>query len=238
MSSTETDGRHQREALVGRFFKGTGASYDRVVAVTTYGLDKSWKRRLLRHVPEDAASILDLACGTGILTMMLHRRCPDARIVGVDITDEYMVLAREKFEGTSADVEFVLSNAETMELEGSFDAVVSCYIPKYVDPNVLLERLDGHVRPGGVIAVHDFDYPRGRIPRALWTMHMAFLNHVGRRVFPMWDEVFDEDLADLIRDSRWAKRYMAALADHGYVDVERESLDSRMASIVTARRPN
>lgn len=237
MSPTKMDERRQREALVGRFFEGTGASYDRIVALTTYGLDKSWKRRLLRHVPEDAQSILDLACGTGILTMMLHHRCPEARIVGVDITEEYMAVARQKFEGRAANVDFVLSNAETMELEGSFDTVVSCYIPKYVNPDVLLERLADHLQPGGVIALHDFDYPRGWIPRVLWHAHMGFLKHVGRRMFPKWEEVFDEDLADLIRESHWARRLMAALARHGYVDIERESLNSRMASIVTARRP-
>ena len=238
MAAFDLSRRASREKLVDRFFAGTGSSYDRVVAVTTFGLDASWKRRLLAHVPADATSILDLACGTGIVTKKLHERAPRARLVGVDITEEYLRVAREKFQGLDADVTFLHSNAETMVLEGEFDAVVSSYIPKYVDADTLLERLEGHVAPGGVLALHDFDYPRGVFPRTVWRLHMGLLRTVGRRVFPAWREAFDDDLAVLIRDSKWTRSYRNALQRHGYVDVARERLSFGTAAIVSGRRPH
>ena len=42
--------------------------------------------------------ILDQACGTGILTLKIARRFPQARIIGVDLTDEYLRVARRKAE--------------------------------------------------------------------------------------------------------------------------------------------
>jgi demethylmenaquinone methyltransferase/2-methoxy-6-polyprenyl-1,4-benzoquinol methylase len=229
--------RAAREELVDGFFAGTGRSYDRVVKVTTFGLDARWKRQVLAHVPENAGAILDLACGTGIVTRKLHEAHPHARIVGVDVTDEYLAVAREKFAGVDADITFILSNAETMELEGTFDAVVSCYIPKYVDPRVLLSRLEGHLNPGAVVALQDFDYPRGAIPRAVWSAHMWVLSTLGRAVFPEWSVVFDRNLARLLRESGWVRRYRAAFAAHGYEDVLHEKLTFRSAGIVSARWP-
>ena len=78
-----------------KFFPGTGRSYDRVVAWTTLGFDGRWKRRLVRRLPE-CSSILELASGTGILTAMLLERFPKARVTGVDMTADYMEVARER----------------------------------------------------------------------------------------------------------------------------------------------
>jgi demethylmenaquinone methyltransferase/2-methoxy-6-polyprenyl-1,4-benzoquinol methylase len=236
LGNYDTETREERESLVEEFFAGTGRSYDRVVKVTTFGLDARWKRRLLAHVPESAVSILDLACGTGIVTGMLREAHPRARIVGVDFTEEYLAVARERFKDVD-EITFIHSNAETMRLEGSFNAVVSSYIPKYVDPHVLLDRLEGHLNPGAVVALHDFDHPRGAIPRAVWRTHMWMLNTLGWRVFPEWDVVFDKNLAGLIRESGWVNRYRRAFADRGYVDVLHEKLTFRSAGIVSGRRP-
>ncbi len=237
MKQVDMQDRAAREEIVGRFFAGTGPSYDRVVAVTTLGRDGYWKRRLLAHVPADARSILDLACGTGIVSRQLHEQAPQARIVGVDFTEEYLEVAREKFADTDADVTFLRSNAETVELEGEFDVVVSSYIPKYVDANALLDNIDEHVAPGGIVALHDFDYPHGMLARIAWRLHMGLVRRLGRRVFEGWDECFDRNLAALIRDSHWVKEYVNAFERHGYEAVRHEKLTFRMAGIVSARKP-
>ena len=233
----ERASQEDREALVDRFFAGTGQSYDRVVALTTVGLDKYWKRRLLERVPADATSILDLACGTGIVTQKLHERAPNARIVGVDLTEEYLEVARAKFADTDADITFVHANAETMEVPGTFDVVVSSYLPKYVKPEILLDRIEGLLEPGGLVALHDFDRPRGRIPRYIWRGHMWFLRVVGSRVWPAWTEAFDRDLETLICTSHWAKTYYESLLRRGYEDVRREPISFGTAAVVSGLFP-
>jgi len=53
-----------RLALVERFFRGTGDTYGIVVNVATFGIDRLWKRRMVRQIPPGAGRILDLACGS------------------------------------------------------------------------------------------------------------------------------------------------------------------------------
>ena len=236
MPEPDLETREQREQLVEDFFAGTGKQYDRVVWWTTYGLDKRWKKRLLAHVPKDASRILDLASGTGIVLQMLHDRHPDAALVGVDITAEYLEHARKRFEGKDLDLTLQVSNAELMELDGAFDAVVSSYIPKYVDPDTVCARLADHVRPGTVISLHDFGYPRALVPKFVWNAHMWFLKQVVLRIMPAWKVMFDDRLADLIRTTRWHRRWPEALERHGWTDVQLEKLTWRAAYVVSARK--
>jgi len=233
----EVTDRSRREALVEGFFAGTGRTYDQVVAVTTLGLDGYWKRRLLAHVPAGARSILDLACGTGIVTRRLHERAPQARIVGVDLTEDYLAVARQSFADVDADVTFLHANAEIVDLDGTFDVVVSSYIPKYVDADALIGRFDPHLEPGGIVALHDFDYPSGWIPRAVWRAHMQLVRVVGCRLVPSWKQCLDANLESLIRDAHWVSIYLDAFARFGYEDVRHEKLSFRTAGIVSARKP-
>ena len=227
--------REIREGVSDRFFKGTARSYDRCVAWTTLFLDERWKRYLMRGVPQTSKRILDLACGTGLVLKHLHRRCPDAALVGVDFTPEYIELAKQRFEGKQVDLSFINSNAETMELDGTFDAIVSCYIPKYVDPDALLERVSKHVRPGTAFAVHDFGYPRG-FPRVIWRAWMWILNKIGTKIWPDWKAAFDEKLYELIVHSKWHRTYPEALERHGWTNIEVHKRSFRTAYCIFATK--
>lgn len=225
-----------REALVDRWFDGTGASYDRVVAWTTLGLDAYWKRRILAALPERANRVLDLACGTGIVLERLALRYPHAELVGVDLTQEYLDVAEAKLRRKGIQARLIHANAENVALEGHFDAVSASYLPKYVDADRLLTNLTPHVAPGGTVVMHDFTVPKALLTRWAWYGWMRLLATAGRRVFPAWDKAFDEELLHFIVRTRWPRFFAQAFERHGYVDVERQSLSGRMATIVAARR--
>ena len=165
------------EALVPVIFPGTGRSYDRVVRWTTLGLDARWKRRLIEGLPP-SKNVLELASGTGILTAAILEKCPEARWTGVDITDDYMHVGRERFAASGRDLDFRLGDAVTVPVadRGPFDAVVSCYIPKYVSSERLVAHLTPSMAPGGVLRFHDFTKPRGVFPWAVWRSWFGLLN--------------------------------------------------------------
>lgn len=43
-------------------------------------------RVLAQHVPEDAQTLLDLGCGTGLELKPLWQRLPDIQVTGIDLT--------------------------------------------------------------------------------------------------------------------------------------------------------
>jgi demethylmenaquinone methyltransferase/2-methoxy-6-polyprenyl-1,4-benzoquinol methylase len=227
--------KNARAELVESFFTGTGRSYELVVRLGTLGFDLYWKRRILAKVPSSQV-ILDLACGTGIVTFALARRNPQARLVGVDVTEDYLRVARQKAKALGLNVEFIHADAETVSLHETFDCVTSSYIPKYVDAGKLLENITPALRPGGVIVLHDFLYPRHPLARAIWHGYNRVLNFVGRRLFPEWQVVFDNNLTDLIVRSNWLEEFAAAFREHGYVDIEIERLTFGSAAIISAKK--
>ena len=225
------------EQYVAHYFPGTGASYDRVVGWTTLGLDRRWKRRMLDQLPSEASNWLELACGTGILTRMILDRFPSARVLGIDVTEDYLRIAREGFRDDPR-VELRQGDATTARIadRGPFAVVISSYLPKYVDPRALVDHVTPSLRPGGIVVLHDFVRPRAVVPRLVWRAWMATLDFVAPLVHPEWRNVFDHSLPRLIATSRWVALLRFALGEAGYADVRRIRLSGGSAAIVVARR--
>jgi SAM-dependent methyltransferase len=62
-------------------------------------LESRFSTTLLGYVPAerfDGASILDFGCGSGASTMVLARMFPTATVVGVDLVEEFLVVARAR----------------------------------------------------------------------------------------------------------------------------------------------
>jgi len=224
-----------RAELVESFFIGTGHSYETVVRYGTFGIDAYWKRKIFAKVPP-AQAILDLACGTGIVSFGLLKRNPNARLVGLDVTADYLQVARAKAQRLGANIEFIHANAENVSLSGRFDCITSSYIPKYVDANKLLKNISPALRSGGKMVLHDFAYPRNAFTRTIWHGYNRALNFAGKRVFPEWQVVFDNNLTALIMRTNWVNEFATALPQHGYVDIEVEHLTFGSAAIISARK--
>ena len=118
--------------LVPKFFDETGATYDGVVSYGTLGKDKYWKRKILEQI-SDGDYFLDLACGTGILTREIAEKFPTAKIVGIDITQSYLDVAKQN-SNSFDNISFILDDAEKFKLDSKFDCITGSYLPKYWDP--------------------------------------------------------------------------------------------------------
>ncbi len=221
--------------LVERFFRGTSQSYDLVVNLFTYGADRYWKKEILKRTPR-GDRILDLACGTGILTLHLARVNPCSQIIGVDVMPEYLQKARQKIlEERPCNIQLVCGKAEEVTFRTAFDCVTSSYIPKYVPAERLVPHLAPLLKHHGVLILHDFAYPETWLFRKLWELHMILIKLAGWFLFPEWRTVFKE-LAGLVRTSQWVAEYRQALDAHGFRTVEVARLTAGSAALLVAEK--
>lgn len=214
--------------LVPIFFDKTAQTYDSVVNVTTFGKDRCWKKEIIKQIPK-CETILDLACGTGILTLQIAKQFPNSKITGIDITESYLNVAKKKL-ALCNHVSFFKQDAEKLKLEQKFDCIVSSYIPKYCDPENLIPMCMNHLKPNGRIILHDFTYPEGKIVKPLWNMYFVVLNILGYFV-PSWKNVFAE-LPKLIRSTRWVSDYTQVMKKHGF-ETRLQSLTWNSSAILT-----
>lgn len=230
------EARYEGDALPDLFGSGTGVHYDRIVDVTTDGHDRLWKEALLARL-EDPRRILDLACGTGILTYLMRDRWPDAEIVGVDINDDYLDVARARARHRGDDrVSFLTSPVEDVVLSGTFDAIVSCYLPKYVDLSKVVPGLVRFLAPGGVLAFQDFAYPPDPGVRRVWAVNFLRCKEWARENLPEAVKMM-EILPGIVRRSRWFEDLDRVLRGLGFEDVRTETFDHAQAALVHGRRP-
>jgi demethylmenaquinone methyltransferase/2-methoxy-6-polyprenyl-1,4-benzoquinol methylase len=225
-----------RTALVERFFRGTGSTYDLVVNVATFGIDRRWKRRLVSLIPSGAERILDLACGTGISTLAIARRFPRSRIVGVELREEYLALAREKLRRLGMrNVELVLSRAEEYRSAEPFDCIAASYLAKYADLPRLVAACRAMLKDGGLLLMHDFTFPPGSARIALWRLYFKVLQRVGGALLPAWREIY-YGLPRLIEETRWLPELEQALREEGFRDIRVRHLTLYGSAIVSARK--
>jgi len=95
-------------------------------------------------------SILEVGCGTGLLTGKLLERYPDADILATDIAPEMVEKCQENFKAVGSRLQFSVMNGETPATSQTFDLIVtSMTVQWFSDPVVGLRALAGQLRPGG-----------------------------------------------------------------------------------------
>ena len=114
---------------------------------------------LISRIDADAPrTVVDLGCGAGNLTVLLARRWPRARVLGVDSSAE-MVAAAPVGEG----VEFVVGDIEGWCSDEPVDVLVCNaalqWVPGHLD---LVRSWPGRLAPGGWLAIQvpgNYDQP-------------------------------------------------------------------------------
>ena len=100
--------------------------------------------------PDD--TVLDVACGTGNVTLTASRRGGD--VTGVDITPRMLADARERAATIDADVDWQEGDAAALHFDDdSFDVTLSCLGHMFVpDADAAGSELLRVTKPGGTIA--------------------------------------------------------------------------------------
>ena len=226
---TETD-------LAERFFSSNGTTYDQIANLSTVGLDIWWKKIILSKVPKDSRQILDQACGTGILTFKIARKFPHCHVIGVDLQDEYISIARKKAKDLQlTNIEFISGRAEDVILDGGFDCITSSYLAKYAQLDRLIKNAREMLRVGGVLIMHELTCPANPVLGSLWRLNFKFLQTYGAWKYPEWETAFRE-LPAVLEETNWVNELTEILRANDFSNISAESLAFQASAIVTASK--
>lgn len=93
--------------------------------------------------------VLDMACGVGYGSALLHR-AGALSVIGVDLSEQAIAYARDRY--GCVGIRFAVDRAETFQPHGPIDLAVSLETLEHVsDPRSLLARLTSLVGRGGVV---------------------------------------------------------------------------------------
>ena len=170
---------------ISSMFDSIAPVYDRLNHLLSFGIDRSWRRRLVRAVSSFCAlrggevKVLDMACGTGDVSIALRRKGLD--VVGADISENMLALARKKAPG----IDFRYGDASELPFaDGSFDAVTIAFGIRNFDKRAqCIRELHRVLKNGGMLAIAEFSIPRNRLWRGIYTLYFKnILPAIGRLV--------------------------------------------------------
>lgn len=156
-------------------FDGLPQRYDVLEEVLSFGQNRRWRTAMVDAVVAGSpATVLDVATGTAGVALALADRT-DARVVGVDLTEEMLRRGRQRVTARGRDARIQLAAARAEQLpfaDASFDALTFTYLLRYVaDPAATLAELARVVRPGGVVASLEFGVPPPPVWLPAWRLY-------------------------------------------------------------------
>lgn len=165
--------------------------YDALTGDVDYSAFVNFYEKVFKKEGVQVQTVLDLGCGTCTLTEEMAKR--GYEMIGVDASDEMLMVASEKF--TSGDYKFkpllLNQSMEELDLYGTVDAAVSCldsldYVEQERLPEVF-RRLMLFIRPGGMLV---FDV---NTPEKLRDLDGEVFIDETDDVYCVWRAEFDEE---------------------------------------------
>lgn len=148
-------------------FAESAARYDIATRGLSLGRDRSWKRLMVKSLPEAANPVcVDVACGTGDVAFLLAETYPRGEIIGVDLTREMIDLANRR--NRFPHVRFECREMSRLALpDDSVDILTGSYALRNApDLGEALAEFRRVVKPGGLLAFLDFSKPESPLAQA------------------------------------------------------------------------
>lgn len=145
-------------------FASIAPGYDAFNAISSFGIDRLWRRAVVRICAlAPGMRVLDLAAGTGDLSLALARSGRAASVLGTDFSPEMLEVARRKAESYDGATElaFQVEDAQALSLpDASFDLVTSAFgVRNFPDRAANFREVLRVLAPGGRYVILEFSRP-------------------------------------------------------------------------------
>lgn len=212
--------------------------YDVLNHLLSGNVDKRWRKLVAKRLNAKLAGpeslILDVACGTGDLSLTLFENTR-ARVVATDFCRPMLSIAASKVRG-----EINLIEGDALRLpfrDGTFDAVTIAFgLRNLASVAGGLSELQRILKPNGWLAVLEFSRPTNAILRPLFGLYF-------RRILPLMGGVISGSLSAYTylpaSVSKFPDQEQLALlmTESGFDQVSFENLTGGIAALHLGRRP-
>ena len=215
---------------VREMFDNIAPKYDLLNHTLSMSIDRVWRRRVVGEVRRaKPGRILDVATGTGDLAIAMARRIRDVQVLGVDLSEQMLAVARRKIEARGLDGRIVLDRGDAERLAVAFG------VRNFGDLGAGLRELARTIKPGGKVVILEFSRPRNRVFRALYEFYSyKILPRIGGLVSR--DKRAYEYLPASVGEFPAPEEFMAMMARAGFRNCRARSQSFGIAQIYIGER--
>ncbi|AFL80036.1 ubiquinone/menaquinone biosynthesis methyltransferase [Aequorivita sublithincola DSM 14238] len=180
-----------KKKQVEQMFDTISEEYDGLNRVISLGSDIKWRKKVIKMVAEkNPKTILDIATGTGDLAIQFAENSSAEKIIGLDLSEGMLSVARKKVSGKpiSEKIEFIQADSEALPFEdNSFDAItVSFGIRNFENLEKGLSEILRVLKKGGIFVILETSVP-SKFP------FKQGYHFYSKNVLPLVGKVFSKD---------------------------------------------
>jgi len=138
------------------------ADFDRLALLSRDGWDHNshYGNFLLKHIPKNCESALEIGCGTGAFARLMAKRA--GRVLALDLSPQMIQIAREY-----TNIDFRVANVLEWEFPaGQFDCVASIATLHHLPMEEMLTKMKSALKANGTLLVLDL-FEREGLPDVL-----------------------------------------------------------------------
>ena len=171
-------------------FDNIAPEYDKFNYIASMNIDRIWRRRAISALkPYAPHDVLDIATGTGDLALLINKILSPDKIIGCDISEGMMRVARAKCAKRGVtNITFQKEDCTAMSYpDESFDAVTSSFgIRNFQELEKALSEMHRVLRKGGHLAILELSSPVRFPMKQLFPFY-------SRYILPLLGRIFSKD---------------------------------------------
>jgi demethylmenaquinone methyltransferase / 2-methoxy-6-polyprenyl-1,4-benzoquinol methylase len=164
MQTERTSGELQHAKAVREMFSGIAKRYDFLNHFLSLNIDKRWRRLVSRKLESVLANqdalVLDVACGTGDLSVELQT-AGKAKVIGTDFCRPMLAFAAEKNPKNSLNIPYLEGDGMNLAFANeTFDAVTVAFgLRNFSNWQDGLKEMSRVLKKGGTLVILEFSTP-------------------------------------------------------------------------------
>ncbi len=163
-----------------RMFDRISGRYDLLNRLLSLRIDKSWRKRMICHLPQRAGlTVMDAATGTGDVLLTLAQSAFVRRGIGIDPAQEMLAVGREKIAKLELTDSLTLLPANALDLpvkDNGVDVVtISFGIRNVPDVPRALQEMHRVLNEKGRLMVLEFSLPGNKIIRNMYLLYFRYI---------------------------------------------------------------
>ncbi len=152
-----------KKEQIAKMFDNVSGNYDALNRVLTFGIDVSWRKKVVQMVVDtQAQNVLDIATGTADLAILLAQS-DISKVTGLDLSEGMLAIGKEKVKKhhLTNQIDLILGDSEKLPFnDHTFDAItVGFGVRNFENLEQGLQEIHRVLKPQGTFVVLETSQP-------------------------------------------------------------------------------
>ncbi len=222
---------------VQKMFDKIAPAYDSLNSILSLGIDNYWRRKAIQLIPISDAQleILDVACGTGDMSILASKRFPHYQFTGIDLSEGMLEVGKKRILKINADqIKLQWGDCENLPYEpNTFDAIMVAFgVRNFENLELGIQNMYRVLKENGKIIILEFSKPRVFPFKQIYTAYFRYVLPWIGRIGSKDDKAY-KYLYDSVQQFPDYERFVGILEKSGFHHCNYKPLSLGICSIYT-----